>query len=1545
MAPVVAILGSAIGGAIFGNAAAGWVVGSILGNILFPTGGNDQEGPRLDDLSVTSAAYGVAIPKNFGTVKHAGNVIWALPVREEKKEEKSGGKGGGSKVTSYTYFATLAIGISQGVANSLIKIWANEKLIFDNGVAETKIIVDPNDSLLDEVLTVVDAHTLNKLPDLDFNFYIGSETQDVDPLIQADKGTEAVPYRGLCYIVIDDLPLEDYGNAIPSFKFEVNYELVGTFDSGMTLVPQNGTPTVEPHASSNAVDWIRRKAYGADGGTVIGIDLDTMNEIGNGSPNVNGILSETLAVGRLDGGIYVYTGSGNSGPIVRLDPVTMQVTNLFGFPSSGLSNGTTNFTKSIGFYTIVVRGPQGDIEFLISVGQSGRGFGILKLPNLSYVAHSNNYSLTYITRGESRFGNCDVYFTDGTSISRIKLDYTARYSSLLTVSYGVDVDLAPRITFSDRTVGNLYWDESDNTLLIEYILTATNIVGYMKIEVDTWTTIWDAGTIHPSGNLTSISSANSSFYDGDVGVFGIGTSNATFIKLDTGEVVRSSPVTVLAGHGQSLAFNIYTLEGVKNGGVNGIGRINYFTTTTSQDKNTVASIVTYLCNKVGIPSNDINVSELTDIVSGYTLSRVAPARTWLDMLARIYFFEGMESDYILNFPKKAKSPGITIPTKDLISVSGKDNSAFSINTIQEPELPRVVEMNYIDKLTSYEPGTSRSQRIVAPQPAVFSNNKINFGAQVVLEPIQARRITEIILFNSWLERNNYQWKLSYKYLELDATDVVTIVSNIGTFTARIIKVDFSGDLIVSLAGISHEEANYSSIVDSQGGDNLPQIIPGRNFTKLTMLSIPLLLPSDDNYGTGLRMYYIMTGIGQPGWGGGVLFRSPSSSDFNVNPTDQSTVEAVTGTTVSTLGDFAFPNTVDTINSVNFVILTGSTTVFSSRTILEMLNDKVTALLVGKEIIRFATVIFEANGSITVSDLIRGQRNTEGYMSSHSAGEAVTVLDKGAIRSFIESVNDLGSDFFYKGVGFSEVLSTTETITQKSNGEAEKPYSVVQLKEVIVLGDSVITWERRSRIDESALLNGKSINIIGEVNEQYELEVTDTKTQGVLLTIVLDNIRTYLLTKNSKELFKVTGSEVNVPGTNLDCEALTGWTVSTGVLALGTSNPDPKEGISFFFGSTAANVLASQDLVVPVLEEALIDSGLARAVLKWWQSSFAVVNKATMRIEFYNASLEKLGDTFTLGLEATSPAQVWEQRILISSIPTLTRTIRIYVEMEYVSGGANNSNIDSITLGIQQLGASDATLKVYQMSEQVGRGRQLEQIDLNLVEASTGDALFSEVQLLMSFDGVNASTAFVDEGPFTRVLTSEAQAQLDTSQSKFGLSSGFFDGALDTVDMLDSEGFSLDDKDFTIETFVRFSSVAALSVFASHYSNSGSQRSWFFRFNSTNDLEFVWSTDGSNSITASESWTPSINTWYHVAVTRVGPDIRLFVDGIQLGTETDIGTSVLHNSTSTPRIAAVDSSGITQVLNGWLDEMRWTVGTGRYISGFTPPDKPFPRNSI
>jgi hypothetical protein len=156
---------------------------------------------------------------------------------------------------------------------------------------------------------------------------------------------------------------------------------------------------------------------------------------------------------------------------------------------------------------------------------------------------------------------------------------------------------------------------------------------------------------------------------------------------------------------------------------------------------------------------------------------------------------------------------------------------------------------------------------------------------------------------------------------------------------------------------------------------------------------------------------------------------------------------------------------------------------------------------------------------------------------------------------------------------------------------------------------------------------------------------------------------------------------------------------------------------------------------------------------------------------------------------------------------------------------------------------------------------------------------------------------------------------------------YFDGTGDYLTMPSNQLMNFGTGDFTVEAWVYPNSLAT-DWFIISASGSGG---FFFGFSSSTTIGYGWGRAGT-------AWdyrvasTATTGTWQHVAVTRSGTSMKLFVNGTQAGTTQTISTSYDIGTTST----TVGSQGANYYLNGYIDDLRITKGYARYTSNFTAP---------
>jgi len=195
LAAAGAAAGAGLGGTLLGLSGAvigrtiGATIGQLLDQRLLGQGSAAVEVGRIDRFRLTGASEGAAIGRVWGRLRLPGHVIWAS--RFEETATRSGGKGAPvPKTTQYSYSISLAVALCEGEITRIGRIWAD-----GTEVAPEK---------------------------LNMRVYSGSQSQLCDPKIEAVEGDGMAPaYRGIAYVVFEDLALAEFGNRVPQFSFEV----------------------------------------------------------------------------------------------------------------------------------------------------------------------------------------------------------------------------------------------------------------------------------------------------------------------------------------------------------------------------------------------------------------------------------------------------------------------------------------------------------------------------------------------------------------------------------------------------------------------------------------------------------------------------------------------------------------------------------------------------------------------------------------------------------------------------------------------------------------------------------------------------------------------------------------------------------------------------------------------------------------------------------------------------------------------------------------------------------------------------------------------------------------------------------------------------------------------------------------------------------------------------------------------------------------------------------------------------------------------------
>lgn len=217
-----------------------------------------------------------------------------------------------------------------------------------------------------------------------------------------------------------------------------------------------------------------------------------------------------------------------------------------------------------------------------------------------------------------------------------------------------------------------------------------------------------------------------------------------------------------------------------------------------------------------------------------------------------------------------------------------------------------------------------------------------------------------------------------------------------------------------------------------------------------------------------------------------------------------------------------------------------------------------------------------------------------------------------------------------------------------------------------------------------------------------------------------------------------------------------------------------------------------------------------------------------------------------------------------------------------------------------------------------------------------DSNYSNVVLLLKFEGDNNSTTFVDSGPNAVAVGVSGDAKITTTQSARDGSSLALDGSLDYL-TFSSNYLSGYAGDVTIETFFKLAALPTGNAYNTSFyvfgfgPNNADQGVDFYIGNT--QIRFNHYAYGTNIL--SGSWTPDTTTWHHLAVVRSGNSWAMYLDGVSIATATNSNAFVTYAGTAQIGICEGQSGGANAgSFNGYMDNFRITKAA-RYTSSFAP----------
>lgn len=1026
------------------------------------------QGPRAESLKAQTSKFGDPISRIYGTVRTAGAVIW---LRDDKIQEHvrryRQGKAIGPEVTEYSYTATFAVALAwNGPMAAVPRIWADDKLIYDASA----------ESLEDAIAG--SGQGIGVAKGASIAIYLGTDDQEPDPDIEADRGTGEVPaWPKICYVVIKNLPLDEFGIRVPNIEAEIVH--VGT-EITLSL-----TPTSDDGGPGQNDIYGNYFITAMDGGDTLSIQrlpactviatktLDSnslcihiteRNQIAV-TYGVPGMTIFDAATGALEQQI---DGVGPADPVLysQMDDITV---------------GGVNYLFS-------VNGPRDHITCL---SNSGDGYAALWEHDFSFEGTDHPSTLS---ASPERLYMCGVLETN--------ILIVCEWDSL-----GVNSTTEVTLSAIDGFARACFYDEESDSVIIQastgsiYIYTP-DLATLLRSTPHTHSFSFTDPLLSKRMKLGSdlighrLVTTASTHERNDIRIYRVSdlAEIQVIVATDTDwddTLTNTSRYTAFSDKWQAIL--------AMGGFPDGKPRL-WFLPRAQRSPEPLADVIEAECTHAGLPCD---VSEITTEIYGYAIRDTSPPRGVLEDLSRVNFFDWAQIDGTTTFfPRKTTAARTLTVAETGLALNGQpDPVQVRENYPALLDLPEQVIISYPSYDAEYRTGAQAANTEKDPQfsdepseadetGAPVRSRKLRpleFSTSQVLTDDDAAKVADLMHQDLRDAATNYKTSIGPYHLDLHPGEVI----NLPLDDDRVAKA-----VITKMAGETLLEMEFRKRGDSYSSDAVGMPLP---FVRDNLLNIAPLVPvlidghllrsvdDDDGFYAGVAV----VDTGQ--FRSGVIYRSADGgTSYDIWAAFAN--GTIRGIALDALPNRPHPAAFDRTSSFNIAVPNGTAPDSVSEAAL-LASSTSNAFAVWNasvgdwEYIRAATVVDNADGTWTLSTLLRGQKGTEFAMAGHAIGAKVYHLDENALDRPSDGDRTLSRK--YVAVPTSTVFDSTNAVTFTNYGKGLRPWAPVLVSATLeATGDWTFVWNRRDRLGQAWPESGSETPPMSEDDEEYTVKFYD-----------------------------------------------------------------------------------------------------------------------------------------------------------------------------------------------------------------------------------------------------------------------------------------------------------------------------------------------------------------------------------------------------------------------------------------------------------------------
>jgi hypothetical protein len=469
-----------------------------------------------------------------------------------------------------------------------------------------------------------------------------------------------------------------------------------------------------------------------------------------------------------------------------------------------------------------------------------------------------------------------------------------------------------------------------------------------------------------------------------------------------------------------------------------------------------------------------SVGDLDGVVDGFLIPDTVAARSVLEPLSNLLFFEAFESGDVVRFVRRGRRAMASFTTDDLVEESGK--AILTITRAQETELPAEIAISFSDSLADYRASSVSSRRLVTGSARTSASDT---GA--VMSTAVATGLADAALQDAWAGRESVSFALPQRALALEPADIVLLDAPGDARTLLVTKVEDGGLRRITARSI---EPDILAAVPSAARATAPRIAPVLSAPEVMLLNLPLIAGSEAGYAPHVAVF------ANPWPGTVALSIGTAGSSFTLRQTIDR--RAVMGELTAPLGGgplYRFDNE----DAIDVTLYGGALAGAPELSVLNGANIAAIGTAEGGfEVIQFETATLTGTNTWRLSGLLRGQAGTGDIMAAgHDAGARFVLIDAAVVSLNIsEAESGLGLTLRCGAAGtvYDPDTFTDVGLTPSRRGLMCLPPVHVTATRDPTSNDIGIEWIRQTRIGGDAW---DPVEVpLGETSENYRVAIGD-----------------------------------------------------------------------------------------------------------------------------------------------------------------------------------------------------------------------------------------------------------------------------------------------------------------------------------------------------------------------------------------------------------------------------------------------------------------------